>query len=71
MKKFIKMLAFIIDIAFTPVRLVVAVQTLICACIVHEWNFKNAFVETLKVTFNQIKLGFKPTLDIIFKKGEA
>ena len=71
MKKVVKLLALVIDVTFTPIRLIVSTISLACACVVHELNFKEAFVEMIETTIMQMQLGIKPTLDIIFKEGEA
>ena len=68
MKKFVKLLALVVDVAFTPIRLIVATLSLASACIIHELNFKEAFIEMIETTVMQMQLGIKPTLDIIFEK---
>ena len=68
MKKLVKLLALIVDMAFTPIRLIVSTLSLACMCVVYEMNFKEAFVEMIQTTILQMKMGVKPTLDIIFEK---
>ena len=67
MKKFVKFLALVVDLAFTPVRFVAGFMTLLCGCIVYEQNFWKEFKEMIKSNVYAFKVGFKPALDYIFK----
>lgn len=70
MKRLVKLVAFIIDMAFIPVRLVVNTQTLLTACIVYEVSFREAFMDMIKTTIYQVKEGFMPVMRVILK-GES
>ena len=67
MKKFVKLLALVVDLAFAPVRFVTGTLTILCGCIVYEQNFWRAFKEMIKSSVDAFKVGFKPALDYIFK----
>lgn len=67
MKKFIKLVAFVVDMAFLPVRFMVGALTLVCGCIVHGWNIKEALKAMIETTIYDFKIGFKPTMEVIFK----
>lgn len=67
MKKIIKLLAFVIDMAFLPVRFVVGALTLVCGCIVHEWSVKESLKAMIETTICDFKIGFKPTIKTIFE----
>jgi hypothetical protein len=67
MKKLIKLLAVIIDLAFIPVRILVAVQMLVCGSILHGFDLKESLKEMFGATIYLVKTGFKPTLEDIFK----
>lgn len=71
MKRLVKLVAFVIDMAFVPVRLVVNAQTLLSACIIYEVNFREAFVDLIKATVYQLKEGFMPVLRVVLKKEES
>lgn len=67
MKKFIKLVVFIVDMAFLPVRFVVQLLTIICGCIVYEASIVEAVKAMVSSTIYTIKIGFKPTMEVIFK----
>ena len=67
MKKFIKLLVFVVDMAFLPVRFVVQLLTVICGCIVHEVSVVEAVKTMVNSTIYTIKIGWKPTMEVIFK----
>lgn len=71
MKRLVKLVAFIVDMAFVPVRLVVNAQTLWSACIIYEVSFREAFVDMIKVTIYQVKEGFMPVLKVVLGKDES
>lgn len=71
MKRLVKLVAFIVDMAFVPIRLVINAQTLLSACIIYEVNFKEAFIDMIKVTVYQLKEGFMPVWKVVMKKEEA
>jgi len=71
MKRLVKLVAFIIDIAFIPVRFVINTQTVLSACIIYEVSFREAFIEMIKTTAYQLKEGFMPVLRVVLKKEGA
>ena len=67
MKKFIKLVAFIVDMVFVPVRFVVGALTLVCGCIVHELNIIESLKSMVEMTIFDFKVGFKPTIKKVFE----
>lgn len=68
MRKIVKLLALVIDVALTPIRLIISTISLACMCVVYEANFKEEFTTMIDTTMLQMKMGIKPTLEIILKK---
>ena len=65
MKRVIKLVALVIDVALMPIRLLFSVQIAICGAIMADFSVKDTLVETLSYIKDYPSM-FKDCVKIIF-----